>query len=135
MATLAAPHADEGDLDVVDRLAHDLERVDEAGERDARGTLLVVVPHGDLALLTQRVEDAEALGLGDVLEVHTAETRLRELDELDELVRVFGVDHEREAVDAAEVPVEKALALHDGHAGLGADAGNSPRCGHRPRLR
>ena len=132
--------ADEGDLDVVDAPADHLEGVDEAGERDARRALLVVVPHGDLALLAQRVEDAEALGLGDVLEVDAAQPRLHELDELDELVRVLGVDHEREAVDAAEVLVEEALALHHRHAGLGADVAHAEHAravaddGHGVRL-
>ena len=121
--------ADEGDLDVVDAPADHLESVDEAGERDARGALLVVVPHGDLALLAQGVEDAEALGLGDVFEVHAAQPGLHELDELDELVRVLRVDHEREAVDAAEVLVEEALALHHRHAGLGADVAHAEHAG------
>ena len=132
--------ADEGDLDVVDAPADHLERVDEAGEGDARRALLVVVPDGDLALLAQGVEDAEALGLGDVFEVHPAQPGLHELDELDELVRVLGVDHEREAVDAAEVLVEEALALHHRQAGLGADVAHAQHAravadhGHRVPL-
>ncbi len=88
MATLAAPAPMKAILHVVDLAADDLERVDEPGQGHAGRALLVVVPHRDLALLAQRVEDAEALGLGDVLEVHAAESRLDELDELDELVRV-----------------------------------------------
>ena len=140
MATLAAPAADEGDLHVGHVAAHDLEGVDEAGEGDAGGALLVVVPDRDLALLAQRVEDAEALGLGDVFEVHAAEPGLHELDELDELVRVLGVDHERKAVDAAEVLVEQALALHHRQAGLGADVAHAEHAravgddGHRVPL-
>src|SRR5665647_2539057 len=122
---VGGPGADEGDLHVGDVAADHLERVDQAGERDARRALLVVVPHGDLALLAQGVKDAEALGLADVLEVHAAETRLHELDELDELVGVLGVDHEREAVHAAEVLVEEALALHHRQAGLGADVAHA----------
>ncbi len=79
MATLAAPEPTKVMLDVVDAPPDHLEGVDEAGERDAGRALLVVVPDGDLALLAQGVEDAEALGLGDVLEVHPAEPRLHEL--------------------------------------------------------
>ena len=112
--------ADEGDLHVFHLAADDLERVDEAGQGDAGRALLVVVPARGSALGAQCVEDAEALGLGDVLEVDAAQARLHELDELDELVGVFGVDHQREAVHAAEVLVEERLAFHDRHAGLGA---------------
>ena len=140
MATLAAPEPTKVMLTSSMSPAHHLEGVDEAGEGDAGRALLVVVPHRDLALLTQRVEDAEALGLRDVLEVHAAEARLHELDELDELVRVLGVDHEREAVHAAEVLVEQALALHHRHAGLGADVAHAQHAravadhGHRVGL-
>ena len=109
--------------------AHDLEGVDQAGQGDAGGALLVVVPDRDLALGAQRVEDAEALGLGDVFEVHAAEAGLHQLDELDELVGVFGVDHQRKAVDAAQVPVEQRLALHDRQAGLGADVAHAQHAG------
>src|SRR5665647_846685 len=121
--------ADEGDLHLVDLLAHDLESVDQACQRDASGALLVVVPDGDLALLAQCVEDTEALGLRDVFEVHATQARLHELDELDELVGVLGVDHERKTVDAAEVLVEQRLALHDRQAGLGTDVAHAQHAG------
>ena len=140
MATLAAPEPMKAISTSSMRRPTTLSALIEAGERDARGALLVVVPHGDLALLAQRVEDAEALGLGDVLEVDAAEAGLHELDELDELVRVLGVDHEREAVDAAEVLEEQALALHHRHAGLGADVAHAEHAravaddGHRVGL-
>ncbi len=117
--------ADEGDARLVKRTAHDLEGVQQAGQGDAGRALLIVVPDRDLALLAQRVEYAEALGLGDVLEVDAAQAGLRQLDELDELVGVFGVDHEGKAVDAAQVAVEQALALHDRQAGLGADVAHA----------
>ncbi len=76
MATLAAPEPMKAIFTSSMLLADDLERVDEAGEGDAGRALLVVVPDGDLALGAQRVEDAEALGLGDVFQVDAAQPRL-----------------------------------------------------------
>ena len=94
----------------------------QAGQRHAAGALGVVVPHRDVALLAQRVEHLEAVGLGDVLEVDGAEARLDHLDEVDDLVGVVlarfvvAVDAERHAVDAAEVLHQEGLALHDAQA-------------------
>ena len=113
--------ADHGDLDFVDLLADDLERVDQAGHGDTCRPLLVVVPDRDLAFRAQSVQDVEALGLRDVLEVDAAEGRLEGLDDVDDLVRVLFVEAEREGVHAAQVLVQQPLAFHDGQAGLGAD--------------
>ena len=54
---------------------------------------------------------------------------LHQLDELDELVGVFGVDHQGKAVDPAEVLVEQRLALHHRQAGLGADVAHAQHAG------
>ena len=113
--------ADDRDLDLGDVLLDDLEGVDQAGHRDAGRALLVVVPDRDLALRAQLVEDPEALGLGDVLEVEAAEGRLEGPADLDDLVRVLFVEADGEGVDAAQVLVEDPLAFHDRQAGLGAD--------------
>ena len=58
-------------------LPDDLQGVDEPGHGHGRGALLVIVPDGDLGFLAQRVQDVEALGLGDILQVDAAEAGLR----------------------------------------------------------
>src|SRR3989442_666158 len=111
----------EGDRDVGNRLADDLQRVDDAREVDRRGPLLVVVPDRDLALLPQPLKDVEALRLRDVLQVHAAERWRDQLDRLDDLLGVLRREREGERVDAAEVLEEERLALHDGQARLRSD--------------
>ena len=117
--------ADESDLDLANLLAHHLERVDQPGQRDACGALLVVVPDGNLALGAQRVQDVEALGLRNVFQVHAAQPGLQQLDDFDDLFRVFAVYHQRKAVHAAQVFVEQRLAFHHRHAGFGADVAHA----------
>ncbi len=113
--------ADEGDTNIFQLLAHDPESVDEAGQRDGRRSLLIIVPDGDLAFIPQGIQDSEALGLGDVLQVYATERRLEHLDRLDELIGVLGIQHDRDGIHTAQVLVQQGFALHDRQAGLGAN--------------
>ncbi len=102
MVALEAPAPQKHGLDFFQSLPASLMRVDHAGQGDAGGALGVVVPHRDAAVL-QLVEDLEAVGLGDVLEVHRAEGgrgHAHEVDDLlgDVLVRVLLVEREARQV-------------------------------------
>jgi hypothetical protein len=68
--------ADHGDAHLVRSLAHQLERVDQAGQRDGGRALLVVVPDRDRHLFAQPVQDVEALGLFDIFQVDPAKDGL-----------------------------------------------------------
>ena len=61
-----------------DVAAGQLQRVDQAGERDDRGAVLVVVENRDVHQLAQPAFDDEAVGRADVLEVDAAEGRAEE---------------------------------------------------------
>src|SRR3989442_1030812 len=54
---VGGPCADERDRDVGHLLPHDLERVDQTGDVDRLGALLVVVPHPDLTLLPEPLQN------------------------------------------------------------------------------
>jgi len=64
---LADPGPDQGYLHESDLLAHDLEGVDQPGQGDGRGSLLVIVPDRDAALPPEAIKDGETLGLGRYL--------------------------------------------------------------------
>jgi hypothetical protein len=115
----AAP--DEGDADILHLLADDLQRVDESRQCDGGCALLVVVPDGDFRLFAQGVEDVEAFGLGDVLQVDAAKPGLEHQHRVDDGIRVLGVEHDRHPVHAAQVFVEQGLALHDRQARFGTN--------------
>jgi hypothetical protein len=92
-----------------------------AARSTAGGALLVVVPDRDLQCRTERVEDTEALRLGDVLEVDRAEGRLERLHDLHDLLRVADAQADRDGIDAAEVFEEQRLPLHHRKPRLGTD--------------
>ena len=71
--------------------------------------------------LLQAVLDLEAARRADVLEVDAAEGGRDGLDGRDDLVRVLGVEAQREGVDAAELLEQHRLALHHRHRRRGAD--------------
>ena len=102
-------------------LADDLQRVGQARQGDDRGAVLIVMEDRDIALFLQLALDFEAAGRGDVLQVHAAEAAGDEVDGIDDLVHIVGLDAEREGVHIAEGLEQHALAFHDGHARLGAD--------------
>jgi hypothetical protein len=83
------------------------------------------VPNRDFALFTQGVENAKALGVRQVFEIDAAQPRLQQFHRFDDLVGVFGVEHQRKAVDAAEVLVQQRLAFHHRQTGFGSNVAQS----------
>ncbi len=112
---------DKRNAHVLEALADVPQRADEPGESHRGGALLVVVPYRYLRFPSERLENAEALGLGDVLEVDAPVGGLKQQYRADELIGVFGVEHNRYRVHSAEVLVEERLALHHRQPGLGTD--------------
>ena len=74
--------------------AGQVQRVDEAGRRDDRRAVLVVMEDRDVHELPQALLDDEALGRLDVLEVDAAEGRAEIAHAVDEGVRILRVDLE-----------------------------------------
>ena len=72
-ATPAAPAPTTTTLDLAGALADDPQRVDQRGEDDDRGPVLVVVEDRDVELGAQAALDLEAARRRDVLEVDAAE--------------------------------------------------------------
>ena len=93
--------------------AGELERVDQAGGRDDRGAVLVVVEDRDVHQLAQALLDDEAVGRLDVLEVDAAEGGAEIAHAVDELVDVLGVDLEVDGIDVGEALEQHRLAFHD----------------------
>ena len=120
-ATPAAPTPVTHDPDLLDPLADDPERVQQGGEDDDRGAVLVVVEDGDVELRAKTLLDLEAARGRDVLQVDAAEAGRDRLDGGDDLVRVLRVEADRPGVDAAELLEEQGLALHHRHRRLRPD--------------
>ena len=120
-ATPAAPAPTTTTVHVLGALADDPQRVEQRGEHDDRGAVLVVVEDRDVELRAQPPLDLEAARRRDVLEVDAAERRRGRLDERDDLVDVLGVEAQRERVDAGELLEQHRLALHHRHRGRRAD--------------
>ena len=91
--------------------------------------MLVVVEDGNLHRLPERLLDVEAVGRADVLEVDSADGRLEELAELDDVVGILGADLEIEDVEVGELLEEVRLALHHRLAGERADVAEAEHGG------
>ena len=104
-------------LGLLDVAAGQMQRIDQAGRRDDRGAVLVVVEHRNVEQLAQPLLDDEALGRLDVFEVDAAPALAEELDAVDELVRILGVHFEIDGVDIGEALEQHRLAFHHGLGG------------------
>ena len=93
-------------------LVTDRKTVEHRGTDRDRGTVLVVVKHGNLHSLAQLALDDEALRRLDVFQVDRTECRLECRDDLDQLVGVGLLDLDVEYVDAGEFLEQHRLAFH-----------------------
>ena len=125
--------AREDHLDVAEVAAGESARIDERSAGHDSSAVLVVVEDGDVAGLLEAALDLEAARRRDVLEVHAAKATGKQLHGAHDLVHVVGANAQGEGVHIGEGLEERALALHDGHARLGANvaqAENSGAIGH-----
>ena len=109
------------DFDILFLLADDLQRVRQTREGDDGGAVLVIVEDGNVAHFLELALDFEAARGCDVLKVDAAKGAGNEGYGVHKLVDILGFDAKREGVDVAEGFKQDAFALHDGHAGFGAD--------------
>ncbi len=130
--------ADEGDANFLQRLAHNLERVQQACEDHGSGALLIIMPDRDLRLGLERIQDAETLRLGNVFQVHPAEGRLEHLHGADDLIWIFGIQGERDRVHPTQVFIEQGLPFHHRERRRRADIAQTqharPVTDHRDRV-
>ena len=83
--------------------------------------MLVVVEHGNVQLLFQRFLNVEAIGRGDILQIHAAEGGSQQAHGLDDLLRVFCIQADGERIHTAALLKQDGFALHDGHGRRRAD--------------
>jgi hypothetical protein len=108
-------------LDVLQPLALQVQRVGQPGGDHDGGAVLVVVEHGDGQARAQGALDLEALGGLDVFEVDAAKGGVQAGNDLDELLGVGLVDLDVKGVDAGKALEQHRLAFHHRLAGDGAD--------------
>ena len=101
--------------------AGELHRVDEAGGRDDRRAVLIVVEDGDVHQLAEPAFDDEALGRLDVFQINAAKGRSEITHGVDKLVRVLRVDFEVDGIDIGEALEQGRLAFHHRLRGKGAE--------------
>ncbi|MND85472.1 hypothetical protein D3C80_773990 [compost metagenome] len=100
------------DLDVGDRLAGQLQAIQDRGCNDDRGTVLVVMEDRDIHLLAQLALDFETFRRLDVFKVDAAEGGLERGDGRDHLVDADGIDLDIENVDTCKFLEQDSLAFH-----------------------
>jgi hypothetical protein len=113
--------AGDGDVEVSEVATDDASRIDQCGEHDDRGAVLVIVEDGDVEALLQPAFDLEAARRRDVLEVDPAIRWCDSRDGVHELVDGAGLHAQRDRVDTAEPLEQHGFSLHHRHGGERSD--------------
>lgn len=95
-----------------ERLADHAQRVGQGGQDHDRGPVLVVVEHRNVEDTAEPSLDLETPWGGDIFKVDPAVHRREGPDDLDDGIRVLGVQAYRPGVDTAEPFEQCRLALH-----------------------
>ncbi len=121
--------------DLPDPFLHQVESVQQRRPRHHRRAVEVLVENRDVEGLAQPVEEDEALGGADVLQVHPAEGGLQRLHHLHEVIGVLHREFEIENVDVSQALEQHRHPLEHGLGRLGADvaeAGDGGSIGDHP---
>ena len=110
--------------------AGQMQGVDQTGDRDDGGAVLVVVKHRDVHRLTQPLLDDEAIRRLDVFQIDATEGWAEELHAIDEFVDVLGAYFQVDGIDIGKALEQHCLALHHRLGGQGAQIaeGQEWRC-------
>jgi hypothetical protein len=98
-----------------------MQRVDQAGDRDDGGAVLVIVEHRNVHDLAQALLDDETVGRLDVLEIDAAEARPQKPHAVDELIDILGVHLQIDGIDVSEALEQHRLAFHHRLGGQSAE--------------
>ena len=109
------------DLDVADLLFNDLQGVNQRGSHHDGSAMLVVMEYGDIADFLQLAFYLETAGSADIFQVDAAKAAGNQVDGAYQLVNILAADADGERIHIGKGLEQGALALHNGHAGFGAD--------------
>ena len=108
-------------LDLIHLAAGQTAGVEQSRTAADSGAVLIVVEYRNVADLLESALDLKAARSRDVLQIDAAERAGDELDGADDLVHILGGHAERERVHVSERLEQRALALHNRHAGNRTD--------------
>ena len=83
--------------------------------------MLVVVENRNIAAFLEPALNLEAARCGDILQIDPAEAAREQADGVDDVIDFLGTHAQRDCVHVAERLEQRAFALHNRHAGFGAD--------------
>ena len=106
------PGAVQHDAHVLDLLARQVQRVDQASRADDRGAMLIVMKDGNIHFLFQALLDDETLRCLDILQVDTAEGRSHQPHGGAEFIRILGIQLDIDGVHIGKALEQHRLALH-----------------------
>ena len=98
-------------LDLVLRLADNLQRIHQTRESNDGGAVLIVVEDRDVALGLKLLFNFEAARSRDVLEVDAAAAAGNHVNGVYDLVDILGLDADRERIDVTE-RLEQLSLIH-----------------------
>src|SRR6516164_697917 len=107
----------EDDLDFGDVLSSYFQSIQQGRSRDYRGSMLVVMHHGNGHCPSQGLFDMEALRRSDVFQIDPTYGRLEQLTKLNDILWIFRIHLEVEYINIRKTLEQHRLAFHHGFRG------------------
>ena len=102
------------DLNIFQRTARKLARIDQTCCRDDGGAVLVIMKDRNVHPFFQRLFNDEAIGRGYVFQIDAAKCRFKKFDRINEALRIFGLHLDIDRIDIGEAFEQHRLAFHHG---------------------
>ncbi|MDF2664097.1 MAG: hypothetical protein K0Q94_6888, partial [Paenibacillus sp.] len=100
-------------FDRIDRFPDELERADQSGIQDDRGTVLIVVKYRNVQLLLQPFFDFEAARGRYIFQIDAAECRGDRFDCSNNFFRILRIETYRKRVDIGQLLEQHCFPFHD----------------------
>ena len=126
---VAGPGTNKGYSNLPFIFAYNPEGVHQSGQGDRRRTLGVIVPNRDFGFSPQRIQDAETFWLGNIFQIDPAKRGLQQQYRFDEIVGIFGIQADGEAINSTQKFVKQHLAFHHRDGGLGTNVAQAQNSG------
>ena len=108
-------HAINDNFNIAHLLADNLQRVNERGEYNNGGAVLIVMEDRNVEFFFEPVFYLETTWGGNVFQIYSAKAGRDCFHDANDLVRVFRVQTNREGIDAGEFLEEHRLSFHHRH--------------------
>ena len=126
---IGCTRTDKSHLKICHIFLDDLNGIYQTGYSDHSSSLLVIMPNRNMAFLPQGIKNFKALGMGDIFQIDTTESWLKEFYGLYDFISIFGSQHHRKSIHSTKIFIQECFPLHNRQTCLRSDVAQTENPG------